>query len=196
MSALPPSWGTLYELAKLPNEVLLTKIEDGAVRPDMERRDVAALLNRPKKPAAPPKPDLLAAWPVSSSEVRRLFFDRIPTAELLELISANVREELTELLERQLAAKAANSKPVNLKKQLHGTMSAVLLTALSLVKSIDEPNSTAISRTANTNELLNALRTLNRTIRAAGSKEPAIVIVEAGTIEGLRNLHSKKRRAA
>ena len=115
VSALPPSWGTLYELAKLPNEVLLTKIEDGGVRPDMERKDVAALLDRPKKPVAPPKPDLLAVWPDSSCEVRRLLFDRIPRDEFLALISSDMRAELTALLERQLAAKANASKAVNLK---------------------------------------------------------------------------------
>ena len=75
-------------------------------------------------------------------------------------------------------------------------MSAALLTALSLLHSIDEPNSTATLRQANTNQLLNALRTLN-TIRAAGSgKELAIVIVDAGTIDALRNPHKKKRRRA
>jgi hypothetical protein len=194
-SQLPPSWMTLYELTQLPHSPLLAKLEDGTINPGMERKDVATLLDRPKKPAAPPKPpDLLAAWPVATSEVRRLLFDRIPTAEFLALISPNVRAELTELLERQLTAKANSSRSVNL-KNLHGTMSTALLKALSLMRSIDEPKSSEIVRKANICELLNALRALN-TICAAGRKELAVVIVETGTIEALRNPHKKKRRRA
>jgi hypothetical protein len=43
VSHLPPSWGTLAELAKLPTTLLLTKIEDGTINPKMERKDVRAL---------------------------------------------------------------------------------------------------------------------------------------------------------
>ena len=80
--------GDTLRTVEASDDVLLTKIEDGAVRPDMERREVAALLDRPKKAVASPKPDLLTAWPVSSSEVRRLLFDQIPRHELLALISS------------------------------------------------------------------------------------------------------------
>lgn len=38
---LPPSWGTLYELTKLPEEQFDARIKDGTIRPDMERRDIA-----------------------------------------------------------------------------------------------------------------------------------------------------------
>jgi hypothetical protein len=43
VSHLPPSWGTLYELATLPTEVLEAKIADGTITPDTERKDVARL---------------------------------------------------------------------------------------------------------------------------------------------------------
>ena len=192
-SQLPPCWRTIYELTKLPDDVQLARIEDGTINAGMERREVAALLGRPKKKMAAPKPDLLTAWAAESPEGRRVFFDQIPRQEFLALISSDMRAELTELLERQLTAKAANSKPVkNLKHLLHGSMSAALLAALSLLHSIDEPNSTAIQRLANTNQMLNALRALNNTIRAG--KEPAIVIVETGTIEALRNPHKNKKK--
>ena len=39
---LPPSWGTLYELTKLPAEALRAKLNDGSINPKTERKDVAA----------------------------------------------------------------------------------------------------------------------------------------------------------
>ncbi len=35
---LPASWGTLYELTKLPPETLEAKIEEGAITPKTERK--------------------------------------------------------------------------------------------------------------------------------------------------------------
>jgi hypothetical protein len=40
---LPPSWRTLYELAKVPDPILQTAIADGTVNPKMERKDVAVI---------------------------------------------------------------------------------------------------------------------------------------------------------
>jgi len=37
---LPPSWGTLADLARLESDVLQAAIESGAVHPEMQRRDV------------------------------------------------------------------------------------------------------------------------------------------------------------
>lgn len=39
---LPASWGTLYELTKVPADVLKTAIKDGRVHPKMEKKEVAA----------------------------------------------------------------------------------------------------------------------------------------------------------
>jgi len=41
-NALPPSLRTLFELTKLPIEVLKAKLSDGSVNPRTERKDVAA----------------------------------------------------------------------------------------------------------------------------------------------------------
>lgn len=41
VSLLPPHWGTLYELHKLDDERFYAKIDDGTIRPDMERREIA-----------------------------------------------------------------------------------------------------------------------------------------------------------
>ncbi len=40
---LPPSWGTLYELAALPEDTLAWAHEHEKIRPDMQRKDVAAI---------------------------------------------------------------------------------------------------------------------------------------------------------
>lgn len=46
VSLLPASWGTMYELTKLDDETFATKIKDGTIRSDMERRDVQEVLSR------------------------------------------------------------------------------------------------------------------------------------------------------
>jgi hypothetical protein len=90
--ALPPSWGTLYELTKLPQTLLLEKIEDGTITPDLERRDVRALLPPPEQrdddlpdhegsnapspedgAAAPATNPLVVLWATTGPEERRAF---------------------------------------------------------------------------------------------------------------------------
>jgi hypothetical protein len=46
---LPPSWRTLYELTKLPEQILEEKIADGTINPGMERKDVADLIRPPSE---------------------------------------------------------------------------------------------------------------------------------------------------
>jgi hypothetical protein len=38
---LPPSWRTLYEITKLPDEVFEKKLSEGSIHPEMQRKDVA-----------------------------------------------------------------------------------------------------------------------------------------------------------
>jgi hypothetical protein len=45
---LPPHWGTLDALTRVPQTRLLTAIENGEVHPGMERKDVRALLPPPE----------------------------------------------------------------------------------------------------------------------------------------------------
>jgi hypothetical protein len=47
--ALPPSWGTLYELTKLPERKLVAKLEDGTINPKSARKDIIKLLPPPKR---------------------------------------------------------------------------------------------------------------------------------------------------
>lgn len=57
---LPAAWGTLYELTKVEEPILVKALADGRIRPDMERADVAALRRRkddePAVLVAPPWP--------------------------------------------------------------------------------------------------------------------------------------------
>src|SRR5258708_7915407 len=53
---LPASWGTLYELTKLPAETLEAKIKDGTITPALERKDVARIGD--PKPDPPSLPDI------------------------------------------------------------------------------------------------------------------------------------------
>lgn len=58
VSRLPPSWGTLYELTKLPSTILKAGLMDGTITPELERKDVAKL--KPKSVPTDdddPKPD-------------------------------------------------------------------------------------------------------------------------------------------
>lgn len=41
-NALPPSAETLYLLTKLPNDVLIAKLNDGSITPKLQRKEVAA----------------------------------------------------------------------------------------------------------------------------------------------------------
>jgi hypothetical protein len=43
VSLLPPSWGTLYALSKLPLATLKARLADGSITPKLERKDVAKL---------------------------------------------------------------------------------------------------------------------------------------------------------
>jgi Protein of unknown function (DUF3102) len=47
---LPPTWGTLYELTKLSDEQLEKGFEAGTIHRAMERKDVAALRGKVRKP--------------------------------------------------------------------------------------------------------------------------------------------------
>ncbi len=49
---LPPSWGTLYQLAALPEDTLKRALADGKVHADMERKDVWGGVNHRRLPRA------------------------------------------------------------------------------------------------------------------------------------------------
>lgn len=62
VSDLPPSWGTLYQLAQLPDEVLIAGLKDGLIHPKLERSEVRAMKPNPKgKPQKSSRAELIAA---------------------------------------------------------------------------------------------------------------------------------------
>jgi hypothetical protein len=59
---LPPSWRTIYELTKLPNDILMAKLKDGSIHPKLERKDVRAMRPDVKdKPERATREELIAA---------------------------------------------------------------------------------------------------------------------------------------
>jgi hypothetical protein len=53
---LPPNWSVLYALTQVPRARLMSAIKDGDIHPDMQRKDVRALVE-PPTPPPPPKPE-------------------------------------------------------------------------------------------------------------------------------------------
>jgi hypothetical protein len=51
-SLLPPSWRTLYEMTRLPDDVLREKFASGAITPSTERKDIVRMRPRPEIPVA------------------------------------------------------------------------------------------------------------------------------------------------
>jgi hypothetical protein len=54
-SDLPPSWYALYQLTKLPEPLLLEKINDGTITPKTERKEIMELLAVSDEKKAPKK---------------------------------------------------------------------------------------------------------------------------------------------
>jgi hypothetical protein len=100
--ALPPNWSVLYALTQVSRARLLSAIENGDIHPDMERKEVKALLPPKSKqrdddlppgyegsaepepdtppPVEDPTPDdetnpLIAAWANASSKEKHKFVD-------------------------------------------------------------------------------------------------------------------------
>jgi N6-adenosine-specific RNA methylase IME4 len=46
---LPPHWGTLYELTKLPDDEFAAKLKSGEIHPEMERRELVVAAKRERR---------------------------------------------------------------------------------------------------------------------------------------------------
>jgi hypothetical protein len=49
VSLLPASWGTLYQITRLPLRLVEECIEDGRINPKTERKDITALASSPRQ---------------------------------------------------------------------------------------------------------------------------------------------------
>jgi hypothetical protein len=109
VSRLPPSWGTLYELAtKLPPHVLKAKLADGSITPKLERKDVRAL-NPQSKPVRSNQP----------SPMERI---KIEKADL-EFKVAGLRERLATA---EKNADGANFTSMDTDKDIAGVITRIL----------------------------------------------------------------------
>ena len=48
-SLLPSSWATLHELTKLDDKQFKSRIKDGTIKPEMERRDIATVIKKTRR---------------------------------------------------------------------------------------------------------------------------------------------------
>jgi hypothetical protein len=68
VSLLPPSWGTLYQITRLPLDLVKECVGDKRINPKTERKDIAALAGKqPKK-----KTRNAAAIPQSKGQAKKL----------------------------------------------------------------------------------------------------------------------------
>ncbi len=101
VDSLPPSWGTLYELSQLKDDVLEAKLADGTINPGMERK--AALALKPKRTPTPTPTSntdkssntsqLSSAWDSASVAQRRAFLDEVGRAGLCGAMSDKLKAE-------------------------------------------------------------------------------------------------------
>jgi hypothetical protein len=122
VSLLPPSWGTLYQLAKLPPEVLEAKIENGTVNSKIERKDVAVMVaeirgprehKEPSEFAAPDEVAPSASGPVELARKLQSALDELDraNAHIEELESAlEIANARIEELEKATATPAPRTK--------------------------------------------------------------------------------------
>jgi Protein of unknown function (DUF3102) len=95
-SHLPPHWYTLHLLTKLPEPVLLDKIEDHTINPEMERGDVEVIVAEIEAEAievtdAPKSEEVTEAeWPKSSPDD-----DEVTEAEIIEEAPPSLAELVT-----------------------------------------------------------------------------------------------------
>jgi len=73
---LPQSWGTLYELTRLPDHILTRSLADGRIRPETQRKDIKALL---------PKATMRAEWRDAPADISRQVADDIVHGDFREL---------------------------------------------------------------------------------------------------------------
>jgi hypothetical protein len=101
VQTLPQSWGTLYELTKVPETDLAEAIATGKITPEMTRAEAAALRGRPRVKAAPAD-DLCVIVNEAFGAVYDKYSSRLDVIsrrvviEHLERLLAKLRHEQTE----------------------------------------------------------------------------------------------------
>jgi hypothetical protein len=102
---LPPAWTSLYELTKVEPKRLTAAFKDGLITPDMQRRDVQALLSASKR-AASHRPTMKgrSADTAYRTAGSRLYF-RIARllADDFDALAVDEQDEVLSLLDQTLS---------------------------------------------------------------------------------------------
>jgi hypothetical protein len=114
---LPPAWGTLYELTKVPIPILERAITAGKITPEMQRRDVRQLRPSPRRARpAPHHPlEILSQVPLTEDDLVAAIYDK--GCELCRTLDPNdisafvgrVRAAMTAIEEKYLGSKGTPS---------------------------------------------------------------------------------------
>ena len=105
---LPPSWRTLYELTKVSDAQLEKGFESGVIHPAMERKDVALLRGKVRKPrrkkTSSPIAEAIGPVALCAMELRRQLFEALSDMDAADrkALFARVREEIDDLEKKNL----------------------------------------------------------------------------------------------
>jgi hypothetical protein len=137
VSQLPPSWGTLYELTRVPGNILLAKLRDGTIKPDLERRDIRSkILGQPPRSSkvngqAEAPLDPLTVWKALSPADKTAILDSEGRAGLAKLLSPDLIDDLVNhLIQQQMFGASTKAKPAV-------TLTAILRAALDPSSIVD-----------------------------------------------------------
>ena len=116
-NVLPPSYGTLYALTKVPEQKLLACIKDGTINPKLERKDVAALRgDQPLKSPKSAKPNLREENARLKAELQQLH-DHTDDVFASNDTAANIARVIVEQM-RRLSNDKKDKVLQEIKKQL------------------------------------------------------------------------------
>jgi hypothetical protein len=165
---LPPRWSIVYELTKVPDEILKTAFADGRIHPKMQRKDAVAL--RPRTPtgegedAGTPKtadspPTLVDHWYQAPPEQQSSLFDTVPFDEQRKAWSPEYRKKLMDAVHLE----KIDGDP-------HSTMTALLRRALAALNAADSSPKFDDDIVVKSNHVatLSALRGIQRVLAGLG----------------------------
>jgi hypothetical protein len=147
VSLLPPSWGTLHALTKLPSDEFERRIADGSIRPDLERKEIKAWKPVTKVQAVCPQTEdavpltlsdrveVVTKQPQPTDRDRFAISDEEPARAGLESVTPTLPTEfaaamaLPEMIEDPVRESASVDIPLALrgweKAQLEGKLASV-----------------------------------------------------------------------
>jgi hypothetical protein len=102
VSSLPPSWGTLYQIATLAVPERERLVEAGIIRPDMERADIEKEIRRLRGSGSAKRKNKIPAQPVAESWAQ----SKPPVERMLAKQAENAEVEADALAAEEVEAEA------------------------------------------------------------------------------------------